>query len=62
MQQYPVERLGGTRIKILYPDKTASFHLSGSVTLGDIASTLSAIAQRNPGRPVAIYVTLTSPN
>lgn len=62
MQKYPVERLGGTRIKLLYPDKTASFRLSGSVTLGDIASTLNVIAQRRPDRPVAIYVTLSPAN
>lgn len=62
MQQYPIERLGDTRIQILYPDKTASFRLSGSVTLVDIASTLNLIARRRPDRPVAIYVTLAPTN
>lgn len=62
MHQYPVEQLDDTRIRILYPDRSASLHLAGSVTLGDIASSLSVIARRRPGLPVAIYVTLPSVN
>ena len=58
MQQKFIERLGDTRIQVLFPDKEASFRLSGDVTLGQIAATLGEISKRYVERPLAVYVTM----
>ncbi len=58
MQQNSIERLGDTRIQVVFPDREASFRLSGNVTLEQIAATLGEISRRYFERPVAVYVTL----
>lgn len=58
MQQNAIERLGATRIHVVFHDKEASFRLSGDATLEHIASTLGEISKRYIERPVAVYVTL----
>lgn len=58
MLQKPVERLGDTKIQIVFSDREASFRLSGDVTLGQVAATLGEISRRYFDRPVAVYVTL----
>jgi hypothetical protein len=58
MQRRAVERLGDTRIQVIFPDREASFRLSGNVTLKHIASTLSEISKHTFDRPRAVYIML----
>ena len=62
MQQNAIERLGDTRIQVVFRDKEASFRLSGDATLEHIASTLGEISKRCIERPLAVYVTLQRPD
>jgi hypothetical protein len=62
MQQNAIERLGDTRIQVVFRDREASFRLSGDVTLEHIASTLVEISKRVFERPLAVYVTLKRPD
>lgn len=62
MEKLAIERLGGTRIQVVFPDREASFRLSGEATLANIGSTLAEISRRFLERPVAVYVTLKQPD
>lgn len=62
MQQNSIERLGDTRIQVVFRDREASFSLSGDVSLEHIATTLGEISKRFFERPMAVYVTLNRPD
>jgi hypothetical protein len=62
VQHHSIERLGETRIQVVFRDREAMIRLSGNATLEHIASTLGELSKRYFERPVAVYVTMKRPD
>lgn len=62
MQNNSIERLGETRIQVVFRNREAMVRLSGNATLEHVASTLAEISKRYFERPVAVYVTMNRPD
>ena len=58
MQNVCIDRLGDSRLRLIYKDTEMSFLLAANATLGEVARTLDDISKQRFDNPVAIYVTL----